>query len=117
MARKISDEFDIEPNTFDTIENLVGLLYDAGIDQNRLNIDFGLVRGISYYSGVIFDIGHPKLMAGNSLGGGGRYDSLVETLGGTKGTPAMGFAYNLDSINMLLPTNPEIANEELNFDG
>ncbi len=106
-ARTISDEFDIEPNTFDKIEKLVSLLYDLGIEKNCLNIDFGLVRGISYYSGVIFDIGHPNLITGSSLGGGGRYDSLVETLGGAKGTPAMGFAYNLDSINTLLPTNPE----------
>ena len=110
-ARSISDEFKMDTNIFDNIGRLVQLLCESGINKTNLNIDFGLVRGISYYTGVIFDIGHPALPSENSLGGGGRYDSLVESLGGIKDTPALGFAYNLDWINMLLLTGDKLIDQ------
>ena len=62
-----------------------------------VSVDFGLGRGIAYYTGVVFEVRHPTA-GGVSLGGGGRYDGLVQALGGTDQTPAMGFAWSLEHV-------------------
>jgi len=49
-----------------------------------------VVRGFDYYTGTVFEIWTEKEGAQNAIGGGGRYDGLVEMLGGSK-TPAIGF--------------------------
>lgn len=56
-----------------------------------------LVRGLDYYTRTVFEIWSQKDGAQNSLGGGGRYDKLVEVLGG-QSTPALGFAGGVDRI-------------------
>lgn len=72
--------------------------------QDRLqaiNIEFevdpGLVRGLDYYTKTAFEIHHHMLGAQSALGGGGRYDGLIELYGGPH-TPAVGFAAGLDRI-------------------
>ena len=67
--------------------------YDLGIP---VTVDFGLARGIAYYTGVVFELEHSSIAGSPSLGGGGRYDGLVQALGGPKDTPAMGFAWTLE---------------------
>ncbi|MHA1860685.1 MAG: histidine--tRNA ligase, partial [Candidatus Ranarchaeia archaeon] len=62
-----------------------------------ISIDLSLVRGLNYYTGPIFEItlkGHEDL---GSLAGGGRYDNLVETLGGPK-TPAAGISLGVERL-------------------
>jgi histidyl-tRNA synthetase len=54
-----------------------------------------LVRGLDYYTRTVFEFWSLKDGAQNSLGGGGRYDDLLEILGG-KSTPALGFAGGVD---------------------
>jgi histidyl-tRNA synthetase len=62
-----------------------------------------LVRGLDYYSRTLFEVqGHGgELGAQNTLCGGGRYDGLVESLGGPA-TPAIGFAFGIERILLLL---------------
>ena len=60
-------------------------------------VDFGVVRGLSYYTGFIFDAEVQEPSGALSLGGGGRYDGLVKAFGGHD-TPALGFAYTLESV-------------------
>ena len=62
-------------------------------------VDRGLVRGLDYYSRTLFEIkgATEKLGAGDTLLGGGRYDGLVEELGG-RATPAIGFAAGLERL-------------------
>ncbi len=56
-----------------------------------------LVRGLDYYTRTVFEV-EPRANGGQSaLGGGGRYDNLIEELGG-KATPAVGFAAGLERI-------------------
>ena len=62
----------------------------------RVTLDFGLVRGLAYYNGIIFEVSHPGWPG--PLGGGGRYDGLARDLGGRQRLPALGFAYNLDAL-------------------
>jgi histidyl-tRNA synthetase len=62
-------------------------------------VDPRLVRGLDYYTRTLFEItgAHEKLGAGSTLVGGGRYDSMVEDLGGPP-VPAFGFAAGLERL-------------------
>ena len=71
------------------------LLADEEIGKH-LVLDFGLVRGLAYYNGIVFEVKHHDWPA--SLGGGGRYDALARALGSSESLPALGFAYNLDAL-------------------
>src|SRR5262245_49149048 len=63
-------------------------------------IDHGLVRGLDYYTRTAFELHDRALGAQSALGGGGRYDGLIETLGGPK-TPGVGFSIGLDRVLMM----------------
>ena len=65
--------------------------------------DSTLVRGLDYYSHIVFEIisDIPELGKANTLCGGGRYDGLVELLGGPS-TPGIGFAMGIERIIILL---------------
>ncbi|MEO0079165.1 MAG: histidine--tRNA ligase [candidate division WOR-3 bacterium] len=68
----------------------------------RLEVDERLVRGLDYYNRTTFEYVSATLGAQNSLGGGGRYDYLVEELGGPA-TPAVGFALGLERTMLAMP--------------
>lgn len=61
-----------------------------------------LVRGLDYYTLTTFEVTCQHLGAQNAVGAGGRYDGLVEALGGSK-TPAIGFAVGLERVSLMLP--------------
>ena len=71
-----------------------------------LNIPFSvnprIVRGLDYYNRTAFEIVTNKLGAQGTVLAGGRYDGLVEELGGPS-TPAIGFAMGIERLAMLLP--------------
>jgi histidyl-tRNA synthetase len=78
--------------------DLCALLQAAGV---RYEINPHLVRGLDYYTRTVFEwvTGHPG--AQSAVSAGGRYDGLVEMLGG-KSTPAAGFAVGLERLVELL---------------
>lgn len=64
-------------------------------------LDAYLVRGLDYYNRTVFEIwtaGDEGEHAQNAIGGGGRYDGLVELLGGREGTPGCGVALGIERI-------------------
>ena len=61
-----------------------------------------LVRGLDYYTRTVFEIKSNNLGSQNAVCGGGRYDGLVEQLGGEH-TPAIGFAMGMERLISLLP--------------
>lgn len=73
---------------------------------NRMGVNFTenklLVRGLDYYNRTVFEIKSNNLGSQNAVCGGGRYDSLVEQLGGEP-TPAVGFAMGMERLISLLP--------------
>jgi histidyl-tRNA synthetase len=84
---------------------------------NALELPFQLnhklVRGLDYYTRTVFEIQPQEEGAQSTLGGGGRYDNLIEELGG-KFTPAVGFAagieriiLNLKNQKVAIPTMPK----------
>lgn len=60
-----------------------------------------LVRGLDYYTNTIFEIAHSHLGSQDALGGGGRYNNLVEEMGGPA-TGAVGFAVGIDRLVIVL---------------
>ncbi|GAI38542.1 unnamed protein product [marine sediment metagenome] len=60
-------------------------------------INHCLVRGLDYYTRTVFEVQPEAEGAQSTLGGGGRYDDLIEELGG-KPTPAIGFAAGIERI-------------------
>ena len=65
----------------------------------EFEVDPGLVRGLDYYTRTVFEF--PSKSLGFALGGGGRYDGLVEEFGG-KPTPGLGFGLGMDRILLAL---------------
>jgi len=76
----------------------------AGLDAIKIpyHLNHRLVRGLDYYCLTTFEVTTTNLGAQNAVGAGGRYDGLVETLGGPP-TPAVGFAVGLERMAMMLP--------------
>ena len=75
---------------------------------NELNINFkenkNLVRGLDYYNGLVFEFTSSKLGSQNAIIGGGRYDGLIENLGG-RNLPATGFALGIDRLSEIIKTS------------
>ncbi len=69
--------------------------------QTPFEIDGRLVRGLDYYTKTAFEITSSALGSQDALAGGGRYDLLVEELGG-KPTPGIGFAAGMERLMMAL---------------
>jgi histidyl-tRNA synthetase len=76
-------------------------LDDAGVPYD---IDPKLVRGLDYYTRTVFEFESPELGAQSGIGGGGRYDLLIEQLGGQP-TPGVGWAAGVE--RMLLASSEE----------
>ena len=72
----------------------------------KYEIDKMLVRGLDYYTRTVFEIKSAKLGAQSAVLGGGRYDGLVEMLGG-KPTPAVGFALGAERLYSLIEKTKE----------
>jgi histidyl-tRNA synthetase len=62
-----------------------------------VEIDAGIVRGLDYYRRTAFEVHHGGIGAQSALGGGGRYDGLVESLGGPA-TPGIGWAFGVERV-------------------
>lgn len=69
-----------------------------------------LVRGLDYYGGTVFEWASTRLGAQGAVCAGGRYDTLVETIGG-KPTPAIGFALGIERLLELIGSGPAPAGE------
>ena len=82
-----------------------------GIDYT---LNSNLVRGLDYYTHTAFEIQSADLGAQATVCGGGRYDGLVEQLGG-KETPAMGWAIGMERLILLLKQLKAVPKPELDF--
>jgi len=82
-------------------EDVQAGLRDLGIP---FSLNSRLVRGLDYYTQTIFEVTSGRLGAQNAVAAGGRYDGLVEALGGAS-TPAVGFAVGLERVALLLPAS------------
>lgn len=91
----------LNPETKTHFDNVLNAVSQLGI---KYEIDYRLVRGFDYYTSTTFEVLSNDLGAQNAIFGGGRYDNLVEQLGG-KPTPAIGFACGLERLMLILDRN------------
>lgn len=92
------------------LDNLCGGCADhfqvvrASLDKLKVpySLNKFMVRGLDYYCRTTFEFITGDLGAQSAVGGGGRYDGLVEQLGGPKNTPGIGFAMGLERLVLLL---------------
>lgn len=84
----------------------------AGLDAfgDACTVDSRMVRGLDYYNRTTFELlaADPAVGSQNAVAGGGRYDTLVEMLGG-RPTPAVGFAIGVERLASLVPSAKEPA--------
>ncbi|XAW90046.1 histidine--tRNA ligase [Vibrio sp. CDRSL-10 TSBA] len=97
-APKLSDYLDAESKQH--FAGLCELLDAAGIEYT---VNERLVRGLDYYNRTVFEWITESLGSQGTVCGGGRYDGLVEQLGG-KATPAVGFAMGLERLVLMMET-------------
>ncbi|OFC70644.1 histidine--tRNA ligase [Alteromonas confluentis] len=97
-APSLLDYLDEESKTH--FSNLCERLTQAGI---QYQVNSRLVRGLDYYNRTVFEWVTESLGAQGTVCAGGRYDGLVEQLGG-KATPAVGFAMGMERLVLLLTT-------------
>ncbi|MSR42021.1 MAG: histidine--tRNA ligase [Phycisphaerales bacterium] len=115
-AQPLAQSFDalaksigVEVDAFSALEEIRVAAEHAGILE-WCTVDVGIVRGLAYYTGTVFEI-HEISGAERAIAGGGRYDGLVELFGGPK-MPACGFGMgdvvlaNVLSDRGLLPKDP-----------
>ena len=91
------------------LEKLFDLAKKFGIEK-KLQFDISLVRGLEYYTSVVFEV---NIGAKVSCGGGGRYDNLIKTVGG-QDLPATGISLGLDRILEVMKENKIFKNEKSN---
>ena len=77
------------------LSQVLNSLKDFNLPQSAFIFDPSLVRGCDYYTSTIFEVQIPE--ANGSIGGGGRYDNLIETLGGPS-IPVVGFSFGFERL-------------------
>lgn len=97
IKETLGDVLDAE--VADGLETIIASVEGAKQAEFKISFDPTLVRGMSYYTGPIFEISMDEF--GGSVGGGGRYDEMIGKFTGNA-TPACGFSIGFERIVMLL---------------
>ncbi|QQR54775.1 histidine--tRNA ligase [Candidatus Peregrinibacteria bacterium] len=107
MAPQFADYRTPEDATFHSL--VKEFLDELGIQYNE---NPQLVRGLDYYTQTVFEFWDSEVGAQNAVGGGGRYDGLVELMGGPE-TPAVGFALGIERlINQMKANNVKVPSKD-----
>jgi histidyl-tRNA synthetase len=86
------------PDCREHFETVLGLVRGSGLEPH---LEFRLVRGLDYYTRTTFEFNSDRLGAQSGVGGGGRYDGLVEMIGGQP-TPGVGWGSGLERITLAM---------------
>ena len=103
-APKLSEYLSVESS-----EHFNGLCKRLDVAGIKYVINERLVRGLDYYNRTVFEWVTDSLGAQGTVCAGGRYDGLVEQLGG-KGTPAVGFALGIERLVLMLTALEKLEN-------
>ena len=105
LVRKEFNSKNIPSNAIDSIEKIINTCNEFKLNNIEIEFDLSLARGLGYYTGTIVEVSSPKDFSLGSIGGGGRYDDLVQ-----KNNPKLsgfGISFGFDRIFLIL--------EELNL--
>ena len=98
--RTIFDSNNIFLNGVDLLDEIIYTSQKFNLNNINIKVDLSLARGLSYYTGTIIEVSSPKECEIGSIGGGGRYDDLVQ-----KNNPKLsgfGISFGFDRIFMIL---------------
>lgn len=97
-AKEVVKDYKTAVAAVDNLNEIINLTQESGA-KIELMAEMGFARGLEYYTGMVFEIYVPDFET--ALGGGGRYDRLVELFGGEP-TPAVGVAHGMDRISLAM---------------
>ncbi len=100
LAEELGEVLDAEVTQ--SLEEIIASVKATKASEFEIVFDATLVRGMSYYTGTIFEIAMPEF--GGSCGGGGRYDKMVGRFTG-KDVPACGFSIGFERIILIMMEN------------
>ena len=98
--RSLFNSNKIPVNGIDLLEEIIKTSQKFNFSNINFNVDLSLARGLSYYTGTIIEVSSPEEFNIGSIGGGGRYDDLVQ-----KNNPRLsgfGISFGFDRIFMIL---------------
>jgi histidyl-tRNA synthetase len=96
----------------DNFEKVKSILSDLNISYS---VNPKMVRGLDYYTGTTFEFVHPMLGAQSGIGGGGRYDGLMNQLGG-QDLSGIGFGIGIDRVLMACEAENSLQDLQPNLD-
>ena len=84
------------------LEKVWSLVQSFGLENANTQLDITLARGLSYYTGAIFEVAAPAGVAMGSIGGGGRYDDLTGIFDAKNKMSGVGISFGLDRIALVI---------------
>jgi len=93
-AKRVVADYDDAVAAVENLREILELTAESNVKFETL-VEAGFARGLEYYTGMIFELYVPRIEI--ALGGGGRYDKLIELFGGEP-TPAVGVAPGIDRL-------------------
>ncbi len=113
--RELLARYELDPAPLLELERLVALLEQCGVPSQQIVLNLSLGRGVSYYTGLVFEI-HAQSDEGFAaqLCGGGRYDRLMRAVGSARDINACGFAFGVERLLSLVPHDdlPQVASSQ-----
>ncbi len=98
------DRYNLDSAPLKELRQLVAIIEQCGVPDEQIVLNLSLGRGVSYYTGLVFEI-HAQDEDGfdSQLCGGGRYDRLVRAVGSARDVNACGFAFGVERLLSLVP--------------
>jgi ATP phosphoribosyltransferase regulatory subunit len=102
--RDLLDRYGLDPAPLSELQQLVTILEQCDVPAEQIVLNLALGRGVSYYTGLVFEI-HARDADGfdTQLCGGGRYDRLMQAVGGPRDLNACGFTFGVERLLAQIP--------------
>jgi len=104
--RDLLQRYQLDTEPLSELQQLVSILEQSGVPHEQIILNLSLGRGVSYYTGLVFEI-HAQNSDGfdTQLCGGGRYDRLMRAVGSGRDVSACGFAFGVERLLTLVPAS------------
>ena len=110
--RELLNRYELDAQPLTELEQLVQIVTACGVPEQQIELNLSLGRGVSYYTGLVFEI-HTQDHEGfdAQLCGGGRYDRLMRAVGSARNINACGLAFGLERLLSFIPESTFIQPE------
>lgn len=101
--RALLERYELDAQPLRELEQLAEIIEQCGVPREQISLNLALGRGVSYYTGLVFEI-HAREADGfeTQVCGGGRYDQLVHAIGGVQDIKACGLTFGVERLQTLL---------------